>query len=303
MSGIRVISDMFAVATVTPREAATLLTPDFRADLARRLLLTGNALYDIDVRRGGDLFLTPVSAFEVYGGGFQSDEWLYELDLAKPYMPSRVRRIGAGILHARIGQSSGAPWRGRSPLTEAGLTSGALAAIELSLQHEGKAAVAHLLAMPDGATEPQANALGVDIQSAKGRIVISETVRQGWGQGANAAPSKDLQATRVGPQVPAASITLRESTGRSVLHALGLPDAILYGDGVALREAYRHVAVRVAPALAAIVAAELSAKLDIDVEFDFEQSAGQDLMQRARAVQALAAAGMSLPEALARAGL
>lgn len=304
VSGIRVLSDMFAVATVTPRRVADLLTADVRADLVRRLLVRGNAVYDIDVDDDGRIALVPAATWDVTGGGVHPDSWRYELDLARPYLANRVRRMGAGLVHCRIGQGPASPWRGRSPLLEAGLTSETLANIELSLQREGVARQAHVLALPDASEGGQFSNVIANIRAANGKLVLAETMRSGLGQGAAAAPKRDYETVRLGPQVPAESIALRESAGRSVLHALGIPDGTFFGDGVAMREGHRLLTVRTAPALGEIIAAELEAKLEIaGVSFAFGESGGQDLAQRARAVQTLVAAGMPLTEALAKAGV
>ena len=52
-AAVKAISDPFATAEVTPPTLASILTPSVLVDMARHLLLTGNAVYLIDITEGG----------------------------------------------------------------------------------------------------------------------------------------------------------------------------------------------------------------------------------------------------------
>ena len=152
-AAIRAISDPFAVANVTPIALASVLSPSVLVDMARRVLLTGNAVYLLDVDAIGGMSLVPASSFEVTGG-YRPDSWVYRLSLPRPGgEPVTKTKTSDGVVHVKVGPTTIEPWRGVSPLRECGLTSEALAYLDRSLGMDAKPPAGLLMALPDGATQ------------------------------------------------------------------------------------------------------------------------------------------------------
>ena len=61
-----------------------MLTPPLLADIARRLLLDGQAVYVIDVGTSGGLRLLPVGSLNVRGQSPDPTTWTYECTLNGP---------------------------------------------------------------------------------------------------------------------------------------------------------------------------------------------------------------------------
>ena len=157
-------------------------------DLARRLLLSGNAVYMIEVDEDG-LSLLPAQTFEV-SGSYRPSSWVYRLELARPSGEPLTKVVPSeGVAHVRVGARPGAPWMGVSPLREAGLTSEALANLSKSLGTDTSPPSGLLMAMPDGATQAQVDQVAAAISTGKGGLSLLQTTSGGYGQGKQAAPS------------------------------------------------------------------------------------------------------------------
>ena len=146
-------------------------------------------------------------------------------------------------------------------------------------------------------------ALKADLRTARGRALLVETVAGGWGEGATAAPRRDWQASRLGPNPPETLATIRRDTFEAVLAATGTPPSLFTdADGTAQREAVRRWHLGTVLPLARLLEAELSDKLEATVRLAFD-AYPLDLAGRAQAFQKLVAGGVSVTEALATAGL
>ncbi len=305
-AGIRAISDPFAVANVTPIALASVLNSSFLVDMARRVLLTGNAVYMLDVDENGALDLVSTSSWEI-SGGYKPSTWVYRVDLARPSGEPVTRMIPAeGVVHVRVGAKSISPWAGVSPLRECGLTSDALASLDRSLGLDASPPAGLLMALPDGATQAQMDMTGVALGSGRGAISVMQTTAQGFGAGKQAAPSgpaSDYRQIRYGPELQQANIYAHDQLTSSVLNALGVSERRFSGEGPGQREGYRLTMLGPVQALAAVIEAELSSALGQTVELDFEKTRALDSGQRARGVQALVNAGSTLADALDIMGL
>ena len=168
--------------------------------------------------------------------------------------------------------------------------------------------MAHLLPVPasgegegDGESDPN-TLLRADIRAGKGRTLLIESTVQGWGQGAGAAPRRDLVPSRLGADPPNVLASLRTDAALSVLGACGVPPSLaatVSSDGTAQRESWRRFLHGSVQPLAAIAAQELSEKLEVPITFDFSKLMASDLQGRARPVGSLVKAGMPLADALA----
>ena len=229
-TAVRVIADSFAVAEVTPISLRSLLSPPLLVDLVRRLLITGNSVYLVDVDATGTLALLPVSTFEV-GGGINPSSWTYRLELPRPSGDPLVRTVPSeGVVHVKVNASRGSPWSGVSPLAH--LSATALASLERSLGYETSPASGLLMALPDGSTQDQAEAAATAISTGRGGISLMGTTAGGFGQGSAASPSAratDYRQVRYGPEIPGSSLTAHDTLSTSVLNALGISQMLFSG--------------------------------------------------------------------------
>ena len=305
-AAIRAISDPFAVANVTPISLASVLRPAVLVDMARRVLLTGNAVYMLDVDEIGGMSLVPASSFEVTGG-YRPSSWVYRLELPRPSGEPVTKVITVeGVVHVKVGTKTVEPWRGVSPLRECGLTSEALASLDRSLGMDASPPAGLLMALPDGATQTQIDQVSKAIQAGRGGISPITTTAQGYGAGKQAAPSgpaADYRQIRYGPELSQGNVYAHQLLSSSVLNALGVSEKRFAGEGPGQREGYRLTMLGPVQALAAVIEAELSAAFGQPISLDFEKTRALDSGQRARGVQALVGAGVDVEEALDIMGL
>ena len=305
-AAIHAIADAFAVANVTPITLAHVLNPVFMADLARRLLIAGNATYLIEIDDIGALSLVPDQSFEV-SGGYRPSSWTYKLELARPSGEPVMRVVPAeGVVHVRVGQRPGSPWLGVSPLREAGLTSDALANLDKSLGTDTSPPSGLLMAMPDGASQGQVDQAAEAITRGRGGLSLLQTTAQGFGQGKQAAPSgaaADYRQIRYGPVLPESNIKAHAELSNGIMATMGVSAQRFNGDGASMRESYRLLVLGPVQALGAICATELTQALGQTVSFDFSATKAIDVGQRARGVKVLTDTGMPLDDALDVMGL
>ena len=299
--GVGLLSRGLATAKVTPMIPA--LDPEVLARMARSLLLTGNSLNAIDISPVEGLALHPVVWWDV-GGGVRRSTWRYRLDMAAPGGGVTTRTVdAAGVIHTRINTSLVEPWRGVSPLTEAGLSSALLGNLEQRMGEEAYARSGYLLPVPEGLAEASQDQLRADLSTLKGGVKVVETTSGGMGSGRSNAPLNDWKPQRLGADFPQSNVELRRDAASDVLAALGVPSALMSGQGSASREAWRHTLVTSLVPMARLLAAELSLKLEQEIEITFPSLATVDIAARARAYSSLVSAGMDAPKAEMLAGL
>ena len=282
--GVGLLSRAFAAAIVEPDILArTALTPAIREGMIRRLLLTGNAVFAIDVTALGNVRLLPAFTHDVRGG-LDESRWAYRLTLPTPSRAETRRTMSRGVVHIRIGADPNTPWQGCSPLLNAGLTSQMLARLEHRTGQEANARAGYVLPLPDGLDDETVDGLKADLNTLAGNIALVETTSAGMGQGRAAAPQADWRLQRLGAEFPEGNVNLRRQVGADVCAAMGIPAALYVGaDGATVREAYRQLLVATIQPMAALITAELEQKLDTPVSFNFRRLAAADVAARARA--------------------
>ncbi len=299
--GIGLLSRCFAAAVIDPDVLTPTLPAQARADLARRLLIRGEVVYAIEVSRLGAIRLLPASSHDIAGGPDEST-WRYYLDLPGPTRPERRRLPAEGVIHVRIGADPSRPWKGCSPLENAGLTARILARLEQRTGEESNASSGYLLPVPDGTPEESVTALKGDLAALKGKIALVESQAAGHGQGRAAAPASDWRLKRLGAEFPEGNVNLRRQVGADVVSSMGIPPAMYIGsDGGTMRESYRQLLTATLQPLSVLVSEELERKLEIPaVRFNFRRLAAADIAARARAfgslVQGYTQAGGEAPD-------
>ena len=293
------------LAGSTPTPATPALTPAVMQSIGRALSLTGEWVAQIDVVLDGAIRLYQCCGYDIVGNSPNPDAWTYRLDIAAPSDIVSLLRPAPGVVHIRVNAAPVAPWKGVSPLTNAGLTARQLTMISQRLAEESGARVGYLLPIPDGMEEEETEDLRADLKSMAGQVALIETTSSGHGQGRSGAPAQDWIPRRFGPMIPATSLEAARDASMGVLTALGIPPGLwANSDGTALRESYRQlIQYTITPTLE-IVAAELAAKLEIPgLRFSTRRLAAADVAGRARAYASLKGAQMDDADAREIAGL
>ena len=282
----------------------SIARPSFLDMAVRELMRTGNAVfYLMRGQRNGDFTLLPMPGFKVSGGLLPS-QWRYELKaLDQDENELTFNAASDDVIHFRYGATALAPWYGQSPLVAAGADARVLANIVNKVGDDASTPVAHMIPMPDGATVAQRQGVAKDIRDARGRVIVPETTRAGIGQGAAAAPQRDLESSRVGPDPSANALALKETSGLEMLRALGIMPGLYSLSGGASREGYRQFYAVTAAALARLMEEELRKKLNLpELAISLDDLAAIDITAKSRAVGTLVKAGVPLPLAVQMAG-
>ncbi len=301
------LSRAFASAVVNgPAWAQAAITPGFLALVGRDLVRRGDSVHIIEVSRG-TVALLPCSSWH-WEGNAHPDSWRCRATMYGPSTSTTRYLPNAGVVHARWGATPGQPYTGVGPLSWASLTARLQSETERSLADESAGPLAHILPVPadggDGGADDPLAAVKLDIRTARGKAVLVETTSAGWGEGKAAAPNRDWQANRLGPQPPQALATIRTDAFNAVLAACGTPPALFdNSDGTAQRESFRRYLTLTVQPLARALERELSAKLEAPVSLSFDGLYAHDLQGRATAFQKLVAGGVAVNEALATSGL
>ena len=285
----------FASATVTPAgPATTALTPAVLESIGRRLLVFGEAVFEIMVEDGA-VSLVEASSWEIEDRG----AWVYKAHFATPEGTFSRTLTADRVLHPRIGVSSKRPWQGESPIPSS--TAKLAAVLETKLTQEVGGPVGNVLPLPHKGSVTQ---LQEDIDKLAGKTVLVESTAGGYGD-KEAAPRMDWQTRRIGADPPEAMIGLRKDVQASILAACGCPGSLIErSDGTLAREEMRRFLHSSISPAARIVAGEMAVKLDTPgLAFDFSALFASDLSGRARAFQSMVGGGMDVAKAAAQAGL
>ena len=286
----------FASATVTPFNPVTeSLTPAVLEAIGRRLLLYGEAVYEITVEDGA-VRLVEAASWEIEERG----QWLYRAHFATPEGTYTRALTADRILHPRIGATSKGPWQGQSPIPSA--TAKLAAVLETKLTQEVGGPIGSVLPLPHTGSVA---ALQGDIDKLAGRTVLVESTAGAYGGDKDSAPKGDWQTRRIGANPPESMIGLRKDVQASILAACGCPGSLIErSDGTLAREEMRRFLHSTISPAARIVADEMALKLDTpDLAFDFSNLFASDLSGRARAFQSMVGGGMEVGKAAALAGL
>ena len=286
----------FASATITPVNMATAaLTPAVLEAIGRRLLLHGEAVFEITVEDGA-VRLVEASNWEIEERG----QWLYRADFSTPEGTYNRTLTADRVLHPRIGASSKRPWKGESPIPSA--TAKLAAGLETKLTQEVDGPVGNVLPLPHKGSVTQ---LQADIDKLAGRTVLVESTSGAYGGDKDSAPKGDWMARRIGANPPESMIGLRKDVQASILAASGCPGSLLErSDGTLAREEMRRFLHSTISPVSRVVASELAVKLDTPgLAFDFSNLFASDLSGRARAFQSLVGGGMDITKAATLAGL
>ena len=290
----------FAAADLEP----DVLDPFTMASIGRDIIVRGESIWLVAVGREG-ITLLPVGDHDVLGQSPDPATWSYRVSTYGPSGVTTQTVPAAAVVHIRYSVDPSRPWRGISPLERAGLDAELLSALLSRLKEESGAPVAHVIPSP---VDGQANAtatLRTDLKSAKGGVVLAETMAGGYGD-KGGAPAQDWTTKRIGANPPAVLPAMAGEVGMRIAEAMAVPGALLTAtaDGTSQREGLRRwVHVHVAP-VGRIVAQELANKLDAPgLSMDFRALYGSDIVGRSSAFKRMVDAGLAPAEAAELAGL
>ena len=268
---IGLVSRCFAVGRINP--AFPGITPAELSRMARSILVNGNYVASIAVSDSG-IRLIRANTWDIRGG-YDPETWRYTLDLPGPTVSVTRHRIPAsGVIHIRMNETPATPWKGRSPLEIAGVSSELMANLELRMSQEAWTKIGYLLPVPEGMDDTALEKLQADLAAFAGGVGLTETTNSGYGTGRANAPLVDWVARRFGADIPEHNVIARRDAVQAVFTALGIPPAMMNADGAALREGYRQLLTTTIQPMADIVASELSEKLERDIEISFPQAGG-----------------------------
>ena len=301
------LSRAFAGARVDgPPHVLEAVEPAFLAQVGRDLIRSGDSMHVIDVDRDGRVTLLPCSSWH-FEGDAHPRTWSLRATFYGPSTSTTRHLPFDGVVFVRWGSTPAQPYVGTGPLSFAHTTARLQSETERSLADEAAGPLAQLLAVPtdggsDGGNDPL-KMLKADVRGARGKALLLETVASGWGEGKSAAPRRDWQASRLGPDPPSTLAEIRRDTFSAVLAATGTPPSLFTdADGTSQREAVRRWHLGTVLPLARILEHELTGKLEAEVRLHFD-AYPKDLAGRAMAFQKLVAGGLPVNDALSTAGL
>ena len=299
-------SRAFSIATVEGAD----VPPDILGAVGRDLIRHGEALYVIDVQ-GSMIRFLPAAAWDVRGGA-DPRSWHYRADVFGPSRNDTMLRPASSVLHFRYSFDRAAPWRGVGPLSWASMSGKLHAAVESAMRDEASGPRGFVLPMPvgpdsDGDDDESADPmkkLQKDISGLKGGVSLVESVAAGWGD-KGLAPGKDWVPQRIGMNAPQSMASIRNAMTVAIASACGVPPTLITegADATSARESWRRFLHGSLAPVAESVAAELSDKLNRTVTLNFDRLFASDIQARARALHAMAQAGMPLDAAMQAAGI
>ena len=301
------LSRAFASAEVVGEPwVAEAVSPGVLAQIGRDLVRSGDSMHVIRMGRDGMVTLIPASSWH-WEGNHDPDSWTVRPTCYGPSTSTTWNLPASGVVFARWGSTPGQPYVGTGPLSWAHTTARLQSEAERSLADEAQGPLAQLIAVPsdggdDGDDDPL-KMLKADIRQARGKALLLETSAAAWGEGRQAAPQRDWQASRLGPMPPESMATIRKDAFEAVLAACGTPPSLFVdSDGTSQREAVRRWHLNLVLPLARLVEHELTVKLETPVELKFDSYA-LDMVSRATVVAKLAQAGVPMATALDAVGL
>lgn len=287
-----------ALITGTP-----LLTAAILLAIGRDLIRRGESVWIIrvDPSRGASIIRAANHSIE---GGFDSDGWLYELDIPGPSTSTHLKGVPAdAVLHFKYLIDPSSPWRGYSPTQIADSTS-RFAGIERRLGDEVQSPTGYVLPTPiDGADESLAQ-LKTDLRSNSGRLSFVQSTPTFSGSAMVSTPASDWTPRRLGAAFPEPVRLSLSDAYINVLAVNGIP-ASLYNPKTMTesREGYRRFLHQTLNPISRLIKDEFDTKFLTDIDIDLSPLGAADIAGRARAVASLTNAGVSIDVALAKAGL
>ena len=263
---------------------------------ARELILTGEALFLIQVRDG--LRLVPAVNNNVEGKSTDPMAWNYTLNLNCPSGTIQQKCTGESVVHFRQNVRAEQPWIGRPAWANASDSGTGVMRAERSVSNELDSPVGNLIPSPlrPDMESSELEALASAIKALRGRPLLVESMAGGFGNmlRSDTRMSGDWAIRRLGPDLPDSSITAMHSFETLIALSVGVPAELIRSDGSssARREAWRQCFHSFILPTARLMETELRDKLESpELRIDLRELAASDLQGRARSYGALVQTG------------
>lgn len=275
----------FASANVAG-PGADAFPPDVLGQAARSLVELGEAVY---YRQGNRLIRSP--NYSRIGDDFILNT------------PAGDIMVGIERIFMPQWNQDAASLKGVSPLATARNLNSIVKKLESAFNQESGAVVGYLLPIPSDGQGRNIEKLKDDLAQLKGNIAVIETARAAWGEGQAAAPRRDFELSRMGPDFPDANVEMYTRASELVLAACGYPVQLVQkSDGTAQREAWRRYLHGTISPIGKLFEYE-SKRIGLPVSISFDSLFASDIQGRARAFQSLVKGGMTIERAAAASGL
>ena len=308
---------LVSAEVVGPGWVKDAASPPWLAQVGRSLVREGASLSVVTMAGDGVVELVPAAFwnFENLNPGANEGErestWMARVTTYGP-STSYTRVVDRdGMIFIRWGTSPGTRYRGQGPLSWAHLTARLQGEAERSLADEAAGPLAQIITANEGEdlsdTEDGSDTHAEDkamLKAARGRLAFVETVKSGGENGPAAAPARDWDPRRLGPNMPAAFVQVADAAFTRMLAACGCPPGLFAAgtDGTGMRESLRQHHMGVVLPIARILEHELRLRLEVDVRLKFDPYA-LDLAGRAASFQKFVSQGMDVNRALQLTGL
>lgn len=286
--------------------ARDAITPDFLGQVGRDLVQSGDSMHAINMdAMSGRVVLLPCSSWH-FEGDADPATWTVRATMYGPSTSTTRHLPFASVIFVKWGARPGQAYAGIAPTSWAHTTARLQSEVERSLADEAAGPIAQLLTYP---SDPKGNSGEKDekllkaITAARGKAALLETTAHAHSDGRNAAPAKDWDPNRLGPNPPDAMEKIRQGAFASMLAACGVPPSLfLDADGTAQREAVRRWHQNLVRPMARMLEHELTRKLGEEVRLKFDTYA-LDMVSRAQVVDKLVKAGVDIGVAMSAVGL
>ena len=282
------VSRAFASAEASGSDAA-LFTADVLGQIGRDLVTSGDSVWRTGLTR-----LVYVHAYQIT----PMDDGTYRYQVDTPNGKSILNRP----LHVRYAREY-RTGRGIGPLGAAVRLREFIARLEDRMAFESGGTVGYLLPIPAGGEDEDVEVFKADLAKLGGKTAVVETTAAGWGEGRAAAPQRDYEPRRIGPNIPSGNVQAYGKALESALAACGVPvELVSSADGTAQREAWRRFLHGTVQPLGKLVE-QAASDAGLGLSLGFDGLMASDISGRARAFGSLVQGGMDMAEAAGMTGL
>ena len=286
----------FASATVKGSE---VITPEIMAAIGRDLALRGEALF-----YRNPTGLHRIAFYDIYGG-FSKHDHSYRIDLAGPSGTTTKNNLNyKKVWHCIFASLPSKPYEAIPPLLGA-LGSEMLTSLENSMACESATATGFTYPLPPVGNEGDDNdfeAMKQSLAGAQGRLVVTESTAGNWGDDGR-PPMHDHKSHRYGPMLPETLLKVKESVGRDIFAALGIPYSLLSEQGPAVKEGGRIWVNTILRGYARQIESSFKFSFNEEIKISFKNLLSNDRAMGARGFASLAQNGIPKEEALILSGL
>lgn len=302
-AGIQIASQIYSSCLSGAKVVSRYdLPPSFLSHMVRELVVKGESVWIIEK----DMKLTPVSTHEVRGSSAAPESWTYACEVATPNETIKRQIPRAGLLHFMWAVDSSKPWRGLSPLDLARSIGKLAAKSEVSLEYDHNSAAFYLCPIFIDEREAEKNydsEIVENIDKSRGNTdVLALTHQSQWRDDTR---MKDLRNVRFGPEPNQTSLLAAKWADVEICQVCGIPSSLITdsADAGSRREGFRFFIDTQLRPLTRRIEAELSEGLATPVSIDLTDIQRGDIVGRARAMQSMTKAGMSVEDAARISGI